>query len=101
MAKNVNINTITVPTAIYNGKKTVTTAGTRVTLASTQALLSGVTIKALAANTGIIYVGNAIVAAANGFALAAGQSIFLNIADLATVNIDSSVNGEGVTFIGT
>ncbi len=87
------------PTTIYNGKKTVTTAGTRVTLASSQAVKS-VTIKALVANTGVIYVGDGSVASTTGFALAPGDSISLDIANLATVNLDSSVNGEGVTYIG-
>jgi hypothetical protein len=89
----------TAATTIYNGKKVVTTAGTRVTLASSQAVKS-VTIKALAANTGIIYVGDTAVASTNGFALLAGDSLSLDIGNLATVNLDSSVNGEGVTYIG-
>ena len=86
------------PTTIYNGKKTVTTAGTRVTLAGSQTIKS-VTVKALRANTGTIYVGDASVASTNGFALAPGETVSMDIADLVTVNIDSSVNGEGVTYI--
>lgn len=86
------------PTTIFNGKKTVTTAGTRVTLAASTTVKS-VTIKALAANTGTIYVGDTSVASTNGFALSAGESISLDIANLNTVNLDSSVNGEGVTYI--
>jgi hypothetical protein len=70
-----------------------------VSLASSQAVKS-VTIKALAANTGIIYVGDTAVASTNGFALLAGDSLSLDIGNLATVNLDSSVNGEGVTYIG-
>jgi hypothetical protein len=93
-------NTPTIPTAIFNGKKTVTTAGTRVTLASTQAVRS-VVIKALVGNTGTIYVGNSTVASTNGFALSPGDSISLDIADLTTVNLDASVSGEGVTYIAT
>lgn len=89
----------TAPTTIYNGKKTVTTAGTRVTLASSQAIKS-VTIKALVANTGTIYVGDGSVASTTGFALLAGESISLDIGNLVTVNLDSSVNGEGVTYLG-
>lgn len=92
---------VSLPATIYNGKKTVTTAGTRVTLASSQAILSGVTIKALAANTGTIYVGDGSVTSTTGYALAPGDSVFMEIANLATVNLDSSVNGEGVTYIGT
>ena len=84
---------------IYNGKTTVATAGTRVTLASSQAVRS-VTIKALAANTGIIYVGNSSVSSTTGFQLYAGDTVTLDIANLNTVNLDSSVNGEGVTYIG-
>jgi hypothetical protein len=93
------IASLSAPSTIYNGKKTVTTAGTRVALASSQAVKS-VTIKALSANTGVIYVGDSSVSSANGLQLLAGESISLDIANLNTVNLDSSVNGEGVTYIG-
>lgn len=95
-----NVNTVSVaPTTIFNGKTSVTTAGTRVVLAASQAVQS-VTIKALSANTGFIYVGNASVSASNGFQLSAGDTISMDIANLNTVNIDSSVNGESVSYIG-
>lgn len=90
---------IATPTTIYNGKTTVTTAGTRVVLTTTQAVKS-VTVKALATNTGIIYVGNASVSSTNGFRLAAGEAVSFDIADLNSVNLDSSVNAEGVTYLG-
>jgi len=83
---------------IYNGQKNVTTAGTRVALASSQAVVS-VSIKAKITNTGYIYVGNATVSSSNGFLLMAGESISLDISDLATVYLDSSVNGEGVYYL--
>lgn len=86
------------PTTVGNGKKTVATAGTRVTLSSST-ICKSVTIKALIANTGTIYIGDTSVAASNGFALLAGESISLDIANLTTVNLDSSVNGEGVTYV--
>lgn len=95
-----NVNTVEVaPTTIYNGKKTVTTAGTRVTLASSQAVKS-VTIKALSTNTGIIYVGDTSVASTNGFQLSPGETLSLDIANLNTVNLDASVSGESVTYVG-
>ncbi len=87
------------PTTVLNGKTTVTTAGTRVVLAGSTTVKS-VTIKALAGNTGTIYVGSATVAAANGFQLAAGDTISIDLANLNTINIDSSVNGEGVSYLG-
>ena len=95
-----NVNTVEVaPTTVLNGKTTVTTAGTRVVLAASTACKS-VTIKALTSNTGLIYVGSSTVAASNGYQLSAGDSISLDIANLNTVNIDSSINLEGVTYLG-
>lgn len=94
-------NTVTTsqasPTTIFNGKTLVTTATTRVVLASSQAIKS-VTIKALSTNGGVIYVGDTSVSSTNGFQLSAGDSVSMDIANLNTVNIDSSVNGEGVTY---
>ncbi len=95
-----NVNTVEVaPTTVLNGNTNVTTAGTRVVLASSTTCKS-VTIKAKAANTGIIYVGSSTVSSANGFALLAGETVTLDIANLTTVNLDASVSGEGVTYLG-
>jgi len=98
---DVDVLSVAIPATIYHGQKTVTTAGTEVALASSQAILSGVRIKALAANTGIIYVGANPVTSTTGFALAAGEEVFVEVANLATVFIDSSVNGEGVSYIAS
>lgn len=92
---------VALPTVIYNGQTNVTTAGTRVVLAASQAILSGVTIKAKAANSGAIYVGSSAVSSSNGYVLAAGDTIFFEIANLNTVNIDSAVNGEGVSYVAS
>jgi hypothetical protein len=78
----------------------VTTAGTEVTLGTTAALTSGIRVKAKHANTGWIYVGLNGVSSTTGFVLDAGEEVFLEVADRATVFIDSSVNGEGVSYIG-
>lgn len=91
--------TLNVPTTILNGKTTVSTAGTRVALAGATACKS-VTIKALATNTGLIYVGNNTVASTNGLQLAPGESVSLDIADLSTVNLDAANNNDGVTYLG-
>ncbi len=95
----VDVRNQVAPTTVLNGRKTVTTAGTRVTLAASTACQS-VTIKALLTNTGLIYVGDTAVSSANGLTLWPGDSVSLDIANLTTVNLDSSVNGEGVTFLG-
>jgi hypothetical protein len=90
-----------VPTTLVYGQTVVTTAGTEVTLGASATLRSGLRIKALHANTGWIYVGLNGVSLTTGFVLDAGEEVFLEVADRATVFIDSSVNGEGVSYIGS
>ena len=97
----VDVKEVDLPTTVYHGKTTVTTAGTEVTLASSQAIKSGVTIKALSGNTGLIFVGANPVTSTTGLELNAKESVFLEVANLTTVYIDSAVNGEGVTYIAT
>ena len=86
---------------ISSDRKVVTTAGTAEAIASTTTA-KFVQIQAELDNTGIIAVGGSgVVAAAGtreGIALEAGDVIGLPIDDLADVFIDSTVDGEGVTF---
>jgi len=89
-------------TGIGSGRKIVTTAGTRVALASTTAA-KWVTITAETDNTGYIVVGSAAgviaaLATREGTPLAAGDTITLPLDDLADVGLDSTVNGDGVSF---
>jgi len=83
---------------VGNGQKTVTSAGTAEALGSSTAIDS-ITIKALATNTGNIYVGSSSVDDTNGFVLDAGDTVSLDIDNLADVYIDADTNGEGVSFI--
>lgn len=98
---DVDVLTVALPTTVYNGQTNVTTAGTQVALASSQAILSGVTVKAKSTNTGLIYVGATGVTSSNGFILSAGDSVFLEVANLSTVFLNSSVNGEGVSYFAS
>jgi len=85
--------------AIGSGQQVVAAAGTRVQLSATSVPILSVTVKALATNTGDIYIGGANVAAGNGYILASGEPVSLDVDDLADVWIDAAVNGEGVSFI--
>ena len=94
------LSTASLPaTTIYNGKVT-TNAGTRVQLNAASVPVRSVTVKALSTNTGIVYVGNATVAAANGRELQAGEALDIDINNLNVVYVDVEVNGEGVTYLG-
>ena len=94
------VETVTPPASIFNGQKTVAATGTAEAIAATQAA-NGVTIKALAANTNPVYVGNSGVTTSNGYELAAGEAVFLEVDDLAKVFVDVTTNGEGVSFLAT
>lgn len=91
---------LALPGVLYSGVKTVTTPGTEVALAASQALLSGVTLKATATNTGAIFVGPNGVSSATGFPLLAGEILFVETSNLANVYIDAEVGGEGVAYLG-
>ena len=92
--------TTSTPSTIYNGSKDVTTAGTAVALGSSTTIKS-VVVKAKCSNAGTIYIGDASVSSSNGMELQAGDAIGIDIDDLSTVYIDSSVSGEGVDYLAT
>lgn len=95
------VNTDSVPaTTLYFGQVTITTSGTRVQLSGSSVSVRSVCIKALHADTGKIYVGDITVASSNGYELVSDISICLDINNLNLVYIDSSVNSEGVSYIG-
>ena len=89
-------------TSIGHGVKTVTTAGTDVALVATSTPAKVVIIQAQTDNTGAIAVGgsgvDATVATGTGILLYAGDSVTLEVDDLADVYIDATVNGEGVRY---
>ena len=78
--------------------KTVTTAGTQVPLMASKTIAYNVKMKALSTNSGTIYLGNSAVSSANGVEYLPGEPEFFDHVDLNTVYIDSSVDGEGVSF---
>ncbi len=91
------------PEALFYGVQAVATAGTAEPLAATSTPLSAglVRIRALAGNSGIVYVGDSDVDAATGYPLAGGEEMLLNIGDLADVYVDAAVNDDGVKFVAS
>jgi len=85
------------PTSVTHAKVPVPTAGVRVQLATNTA--KAIVVKALAANTGIMYVGGSTVSAANGFPLAAGDTVALDINNTNVIWVDASVNGDSVNWM--
>jgi hypothetical protein len=85
-----------------SGQNTVAAAGTAEQL-GTQDIFGPLMVKALDTNTGIVAVGNdgaGDVTVANGMRLAAGDVIvFSYVGNLASIWIDSAVNGEGVAWL--
>ena len=90
-------------TTVTDGRKVVTTAGTRVALAASTACKE-VVITAETDNTGIVAVGAAgtviaALATRTGIPLNAGDSITIQTDNLADIGLDSIVSGDGVTFM--
>jgi len=92
----------TVKTSVaISGQIKVTTAGTEVQ-GSNVPLDNGVWIKALNANTGLVFVGNngsGVVSSTTGFELAPGEVIPVPVANLNEIWVDSAVNGEGICWL--
>jgi hypothetical protein len=85
-----------------SGQKTVTTAGTAVQLSASQVVNGPLMVKALDTNTGVVALGNDganDVTVSNGIRLSKGEAIVYDfVGDLASIWVDSAVNGEGVSW---
>jgi hypothetical protein len=88
--------------SIISGQKAVTAAGTAEVLAASRQVNGPLMVKALSANTGLVFIGQVTgdVSSANGMQLAAGEvAIFSNVGNLSEIWVDSAVNGEGVCWL--
>jgi hypothetical protein len=81
---------------VGDNSQNVTTAGTRVQL--TSQACKKVIITAKAANTGTIWVGGSTVASGRGRPLVALQAEVFEVTNINAIYIDSTVNGEGITY---
>lgn len=97
---SLQVSEVVMPTAVLYGQKTVPAAGTPVQL-GTGGLSSGVKVKALSGNSGDIYVGDSNVGSSNGYVLAAGEEVFVEIDNLSRLYINAGTNDDGVSFIGS
>lgn len=86
--------------APLGGSKSVASAGTAEALGGDQ-VYKKITIIANTTNTGLIYVGDSTVDSTHGLILPAGGcSPDLEFVNTNAIYIDSSVNGEGVSWVG-
>lgn len=93
----VGVNILPYP-VVGNGAQTVTTAGTRVQLASNTPTTT-ITVRAKASNTGLTYIGSSTISSANGFQLSPSEVVSLDLDNLSKLWIDAATNGNGVTYI--
>ena len=86
------------------GTTTIATAGTEQQISNTNNRVRWLKAKALAANSGIVYIGVSDITATNGYELSAGNEIELNFADAggtilwSTVYVDAATNGDKVCW---
>ena len=91
---------------LVNSTATVSTAGTEVQLSNTNRKVRWIKVKALAANSGIAYLGIAgSITSALGYELSAGNEIEINFADIggsilfSTLWADAATNGDKLAWI--
>lgn len=92
-----DLTAISPPTTPYSGVVTVAAAGTRVQFTA-QACI-GVSIKADPDNTGVLYLGGATVAAANGRVIEAGGVLDLVIDNLNRLYVDAANDGDKLSYL--
>ena len=102
---NVDVASVAIPSAVKHGYKDVASAGTALAIGGSQAITSGVTVKAYASNTGLVFVGDSTVTNASGaykgFELSAKESHFIEVDNINKVYVDAAVTGEGVCWIAS
>ena len=82
------------------GTTTVSTSGSEQQLANVPNRVLWLKAKALAANSGIVYLGVSDVSTTNGYELSAGNEIEISFADtggtiaFSTVYVDAATNGD-------
>ena len=87
------------------GTTTDRTSGTEVQLSNTSSRVSSIQVKALAANSGIVYFGDSDVTTTNGYELSAGNTVSINFADaggtiaFSTLYLDAASNGNKASWI--
>ena len=96
---SVGVATITQPSDMTNGSVSATVTKTAL---SSFTCKSGVQVKANSANTDTVYVGKySSLTTANGFPLAAGESVFIEVADAATIGVIAASGTQDVRFIAS
>ena len=88
--------------SLTSGRKVVAAIGTAEVLGTSDQSIKEVLITAETDNTGVITVGNAQVIGAlgtrTGTPLSPGESLNIKTPSLADVWLDTTVNGDGVTY---
>jgi hypothetical protein len=84
-----------------SGQITIATAGVAVQ-GPDATLTNGVYVRAMSTNTGLVYVGNDganDVSSTNGYELASGQSILLQVDNISDIWFDASISGDKVCWL--
>ena len=87
------------------GTTTVATSGTEVQISNTTNKVRWIQVKALAANSGISYLGVSDVTTTNGYELSAGNTLELNFGEqggtvaFSTFYVDVASSGDKVSWV--
>ena len=93
------VNSITKPTKIIHGQKTITSTST---LLSNDAIRTGITIKSPISNTTDVYIGNSLgVSTTTGYILNPGETIYIEISSASGIFARTLSGTALITYIGS
>lgn len=93
----VALNAVQSPTAVLNGRVTLTGTPARDPLVAVATPIKSVTVESINTNA-VVYVGNVTVTIANGYRLQPGATVSMDIDDLNKVNVIGTA-GNTVSYI--
>lgn len=86
------------PGRVSTGRQAIGT--TRVQLTHTRALVRGITLKAVAANAGVIFVGGPEVTTTTGWPLPVNETIFIPVSSLEQIFVIADTADQNLSWIG-
>tara|TARA_R100000152_G_C6782033_1_gene218082 strand:+ start:9616 stop:9909 length:294 start_codon:yes stop_codon:yes gene_type:complete len=89
------------PTAIYSGQTNLSSSSTTVIGDSQDLVMSEVTIKAMVANAGSVYIGDSSVSTSTGFELRAGQQITISAGSPSLIYAIAAQNNDDISWVAT
>lgn len=89
------------PTTIFSGQTNLSNSSTTAIGSSADLVMSEVTIKAMVANAGSVYIGDSSVSTSTGFELRAGQQVTISAGTPSLIYAIAANNNDDISWVAT